>query len=229
MLGVLWVPLHEDDSFDQNCARLAIQVQKAGAAVAAIAEGSIEIATNDVNESLAELTRLREDLSTTHEEAPLVESDGEARLAHVPAGVPKLPPNLRVTPAITELKQLLLSTDTILQTPRIGFYGMGGIGKTVTGAALANDEDIRRRFSTIIWLPLGQTPVIEKMQQLLYLQATGKELHAETAAERKEQLRIKLARKRVLVVLDDLVRTVTPASERSINEIVSLLLVSKYG
>ena len=43
------------------------------------------------------------------------------------------------------------------------------------------------------------------MQQLLYLQATGKELRADTAAERKEQLRIKLAGKRILVVLDDLV------------------------
>ena len=124
------MPLYEDDSFEQNCARLAIQVQKAGAAVAAITDRAEEVDQvcfgEATNESLAELTRLKEELSATVEDVSSA-SDGGPKLAHLPAGVPKLPPQLRVTPAITELKRLLLSTDRFeMQKAAIGFFGMGG-------------------------------------------------------------------------------------------------------
>ena len=74
----------------------------------------------------------------------------------------------------------------------------------MTGAALVHDPDVRHHFSHICWIPFGQAPVMQKLQQLLYLQVTSRELHADTSAERKEQLRIATRNKRILVVVDDL-------------------------
>ena len=39
--------------------------------------------------------------------------------------------------------------------PRVGFWGMGGIGKTVTGAAIVRNEEVRVHFHAIIWLLWG--------------------------------------------------------------------------
>ena len=82
---------------------------------------------------------------------------------------------------------------------------MGGIGKTVTGVAIVRNEDVRQHFDIIIWLPLGQTPVISKLQNLCHLQCMGKELSAELSSnEKKETLQQAMAGKRVLLCLDDL-------------------------
>ena len=52
-----------------------------------------------------------------------------------------------------------------------------GIGKTVTGAAIVRDPEIRLFFDQIIWVPLGQSPVIEKIQNLTMMQLTGESLY----------------------------------------------------
>jgi len=92
-----------------------------------------------------------------------------------------------------------------MRMPRVGFWGMGGIGKTVTGAAIVRDEGVRLHFHAIIWLPLGQTPVISKLQNLCHMQCTGKELTAELSSEEKmEALQQAMKGKRVLLCLDDL-------------------------
>eukprot|EP01051_Picozoa_sp_SAG22_P005170 SAG22_NODE_300_length_12752_cov_3.102426_2_plen_242_part_00 len=208
--GALWIPLYQEESFSANCAKLALQVQKAGAAVAIIDREEattsigVEAEADDHEERLAELARLREELSQhSTSEQNVTGSTAGAEIAALPAGVPKLPPKLRLTPEITELKRVLLSTDAAdLKLPRVGFHGMGGIGKTVTGAALVHDQDIRHHFTHICWLPFGQEPVVRKLQQLLYLQVTSRVLNADTAAERKEQLRIATLGKRVLIVVD---------------------------
>ena len=82
---------------------------------------------------------------------------------------------------------------------------MGGIGKTVTGAAIVRNEEVRVHFHAIIWLPLGQSPVIAKLQNLCHMQCTGKELSAELSSdEKKEALQQAMSGKRVLLCLDDL-------------------------
>ena len=89
--------------------------------------------------------------------------------------------------------------------PRVGFWGMGGIGKTVTGAAIVRDDAVRLYFDAIVWLPLGQTPVIPKLQNLCHMQSTGKELSAELSSEEKKEALLQAMKgKRVLLCLDDL-------------------------
>lgn len=75
----------------------------------------------------------------------------------------------------------------------------------MTGAAILRDEAVRKHFHAIIFLPLGQTPVISKLQSLCYMCCTGRELSSELSLEeRKEALRQALLGKRVLIALDDL-------------------------
>ena len=51
----------------------------------------------------------------------------------------------------------------------IGLQGMGGIGKSVLAAALANDEQVLEAFpDSVIWIALGQQPNLTNRQlQLL--------------------------------------------------------------
>ena len=80
---------------------------------------------------------------------------------------------------------------------------MGGIGKTVTGAAIVRDVSVRQHFDLIVWLPLGATPAIAKVQNLCHLQCVGAELNPELSAEeRKEKLQQAMAGKRTLLCLD---------------------------
>ena len=79
----------------------------------------------------------------------------------------------------------------------------GGIGKTVTGAALARDMEIRMMYDQIVWLPLGQTPVIDKLQRMQLRQLTGEEIPNDMSKEdRHELLRRGMAGKKVLLCLD---------------------------
>jgi tetratricopeptide (TPR) repeat protein len=120
--------------------------------------------------------------------------------------VPKLPPKFQTTEQIEELTRLVLSTSARdMSMCRVGFWGMGGIGKTVTGAAIVRDEGVRLHFDAIVWLPLGQTPVISKLQNLCHMQCTGKELSPELSSEEKQEaLQQAMKGKRVLLCLDDL-------------------------
>ena len=160
------------------------------------------------SEAKEELERLREDLEAKAES----QAAGAAVLADpsepatIPAGVPKLPSRFQSTEQIRELTRLVLSTSASdLRMPRVGFWGMGGIGKTVTGAAIVRNEEVRVHFHAIIWLPLGQSPVIAKLQNLCHMQCTGKELSAELSSdEKKEALQQAMSGKRVLLCLDDL-------------------------
>ena len=67
------------------------------------------------------------------------------------------------------------------------------------------DDAVRRYFDAVVWLPLGQQPVIAKLQNLCHMQCTGKELSAELSSEEKKQgLQQAMAGKRILLCLDDL-------------------------
>ena len=203
--GALWTPLSDESQFDENVRQLHGQVQKVIGATRQVEEGSDEsIATAD--EAKEELERLRENLTaTTDSGSPAVLAD-PSQPATIPAGVPKLPSIFQTVEQIQEITRLVLSSAVSdMEMSRVGFWGMGGIGKTVTGAAIVRNEDVRLHFDIIVWLPLGQTPMISKLQNLCHMQCTGKELSPELSSdEKKETLQQVMAGKRVLLCLDDL-------------------------
>ena len=66
------------------------------------------------------------------------------------------------------------------------------------------DDSVRAHFHQIIWLPLGQTPVIEKLQSIAHEQLTGKKLDISLDDEgRHKLLRQAFKGKKVLLTLDD--------------------------
>jgi hypothetical protein len=83
---------------------------------------------------------------------------------------------------------------------------MGGLGKTVTGCALARCSRVRSAFDQIVWLPLGQTPVVEKLQRLCVMQLTGKQLPVDFVSlsdeEKSEMMRQHFVGRNVLLCLD---------------------------
>ena len=203
--GSLWTWLSDESAFDDNVRQLHGQIQQIVGATPDIEEASDE-AVASPTEAKEELARLREDLDAKAESQATPVLADPSLPATILAGVPKLPPKFQTTEQIEELTRLVLSTDASdMSMSRVGFWGMGGIGKTVTGAAIVRNEDVRLHFHAIIWLPLGQTPVISKLQNLCHMQCAGKELSSELSSEeKKEALQQATKGKRVLLCLDDL-------------------------
>ena len=212
--GSLWVPLHEEADFDDNVLQLHGQLMKiiknsADASGEDEDEDGLNAATASSTEAIEELGRLREAQEAAASSQSTVVAAPPAdtsQPATIPAGVPKLPVRFQATEQIRELTRLVLSTsERDLAMPRVGWYGGGGIGKTVTGAAIVRDDGVRQHFDAVVWLPLGQTPVIAKLQNLCHMQCTGKELSPELSSEEKKQaLQQAMAGTRVLLCLDDL-------------------------
>ena len=126
--------------------------------------------------------------------------------AEIPVNVPKLPTDFRPTSTVETLQRCLLENDgsQVQKAAVVGFWGMGGIGKSVTGAALVRDDAVRAHFHRLLWLPLGQMPVMENLQSLALEQLNGQRLDkSKTEQERCETLRVAFRDKRVLLVLDD--------------------------
>ena len=205
--GALWTRLSEESQFEDNIRQLHGQIQEVLGATVEIEEVSDE-GTASPSEVAGELARLREDLDANAEsqKAGATVLADPSQPATMPAGVPKLPPKFQTTEQIEELTRLVVSTSASdMSMSCVGFWGMGGIGKTVTGAAIVRNEDVRLHFHAIIWLPLGQTPLISKLQNLCHMQCTGKELSPELSSEeKKEALQQAMSGKRVLLCLDDL-------------------------
>ena len=168
------------------------------------------------DDALQELLRLQENIGGAdgedNEMAPESEAGGATGPAPVPACVPELPPKMMWTKDMQELKRLALSTDKKeLEKPRIGFFGAGGIGKTVCSSAIIRDDDIRRHFEKVLWVTIGQTPVFKKLLAQQYVQLTGKELSNELSkVEQRAEVELAMRGKRVLLVLDDLVSCASP-------------------
>ena len=199
-------------TFDLNVRALHSQIQKlavAGQEEVSGGEPSLKedgLAPWSDSEAKEELERLRADLTPVAQSSAASMLAEPAEPATIPAGVPKLPARFQSTQQICELTELVLSTEAgDMAKSRVGFFGMGGIGKTVTGAAIARDSRIRQYFHIIVWLPLGQTPLIPKLQSLCHMQCTGRELSSELSLDEKKQaLQQAMAGKRILLCLDDL-------------------------
>jgi hypothetical protein len=205
--GSLWTTLFDDASFESDVRMLHGQIeQMLGQSLPDDDFDEISLDRPTSSEATEELVRLRDDLTATPHRAVEFAMADASEPANIPAGVPKLPARFQPTDKIRELTRLVLSTsDSDMAMSRVGFFGMGGIGKTVTGAAIVRDAAVRQHFHAIVWLPLGQTPVIAKLQNLCHMQCTGKELSSELSSEEKQQaLQQAMTGKKVLLCLDDL-------------------------
>ena len=210
--GALWVPLFEKRAFDGGIKQLVQQIQRAVPREEQGEDDDDELGGGagpelfTADEVRSELERLRADMeaASSRRSKPVGRrsaADGQpAGPCELPAGVPQLPSGLRVSSEMRSLGEALLHGGC-----RVGFNGMGGVGKTTVSSWLVRRDDVRERFEAIAWLPLGQNPNIPKCQELLHLQLTGLELAPELGQdERQEMLRYAMSGVRLLLVLDDL-------------------------
>ena len=210
--GALWVPLAEPAAFDAGVRQLVQQIRIAvpEEELQPAAHGSpgdaLSIADDQLftpGEVRAELDRLRTDLDGTSMKPVAADmASGSSGLCQLPAGVGVLLSGLRVSPEMQQLAKAIVSPRS---RARVGFVGMGGVGKTTISAWLVRREDVRQQFDQIAWIPLGQQPNVLKCQELLYLQLTGAEMvPGLTSEQRREKLQRAMIGVNVLVVLDDL-------------------------
>ena len=99
-------------------------------------------------------------------------------LCPLPALVPKSIPGLLVT---LEMKQVLKAVVSTSSSKQIGFCGMGGIGKTTISTWIVRQDSVRKMYSMVAWITLGQTPCATSNINLLYLQLSGHDFGAGTS------------------------------------------------
>eukprot|EP01045_Picozoa_sp_COSAG04_P031121 COSAG04_NODE_5644_length_1542_cov_0.813583_2_plen_220_part_01 len=149
--GALWTRLVDDSSFEENVR--AVQAQVQNMIGDQLLQGDDEEESLDdievsPSEAKEELDRLRDDLVSKTETASVAVLADPSQPATLPAGVPKLPTMFQDTEQIMELTRLVLSTSAEdMAMSRVGFWGMGGIGKTVTGASIAREDAVRAHFN----------------------------------------------------------------------------------
>ena len=88
---------------------------------------------------------------------------------------------------------------------RVSVQGLGGSGKTIVAAGLCRDLEIATAVELIVYVALGQTPVIRECQKTMYRQLTGSGLDPNIESDEDAMSAIMEATsgKRVLLVLDD--------------------------
>ena len=196
--GKLWTPMYDEASFEENLPNVIRQI-KVALRLAADDEDEFGLAAEldvvDVVDARNELERLRDEAS------PALNTDlsGPCKL---PAHVMDLPSGLQV---YDEMQQLLSLVTSASSKQRIGFTGMGGIGKTTIASWIARQDSCRSKFDLILWIPLGQDANVQNCQDLLLTQFSGGHFDDDVTSEkRKEELKQLIASKKVLLVLDDL-------------------------
>jgi hypothetical protein len=220
--GSIWIPMYDSASVVEGVTKLIAQAQQViprllrhadatGDSASETSDNTASFNAGAWGDEMFSLTETREELERLRiETAPTVvrrensSSIGDATesvLCSLPAMVPVLPRGLFVTAEMQSVLDAVLS-DT--STPQIGFCGMGGIGKTTVSSWVAHDDAVRTRFGVIVWISLGQTPVLDACIKLLYLQLKGSELADGLSSDQKhEHLKLAFLNRSVLLVLDD--------------------------
>ena len=201
--GALWIPFVEPAQFENNVSMLVQQIGTvSGLAVQSSAsDAAAQLAPMPAADSVV-LAMLADDSVDNHQS-----------LAVVPAEVPHLSANVRKAAEMDQLKALLLDSGddakrgfevSSQKKSKTGLHGMGGIGKTVMAAWIARDLEIRAHFDLIIWVTCSQDPNVDRLLQLMYLQATGKDLAPGKAPEEVRQMvSDAVADKNILLIIDD--------------------------
>lgn len=124
--------------------------------------------------------------------------------------VPQLPPHYLQRNVVTnKLKKRLLSGESAKfsisgTATRIGIQGMGGIGKTIVAAAIAQDADIRKKFSSgIVWVEVGKNPAIVDLQSQICDVFEDNPPSINNKRQGKSHLSKLLTDKSCLLILDD--------------------------
>eukprot|EP01051_Picozoa_sp_SAG22_P015319 SAG22_NODE_1982_length_3207_cov_2.771557_3_plen_430_part_00 len=203
--GMLYTPLHDPETFDENIQNLLHQITLAVSSQADLdaadgldyEEAAETGAAFSIDDAREELERLRADETSVTAAAAEVSADGVCLL---PPQVSVLPEGLRVSTGMKELRQSLLTP--VVKKTKLSFCGMGGVGKTTISAWLVRDDEVRGLFGQVLWAALGQEPNIRSLQDTMHLQLTGKPFDERKG--RDEQLRQAMTGKVILLVLDDL-------------------------
>ncbi|KAF7145754.1 hypothetical protein RHSIM_Rhsim04G0238000 [Rhododendron simsii] len=121
-----------------------------------------------------------------------------------PAIVEKMPdPDSTLSMSADNTLKMVLDKIRDESTPKIGIWGMGGVGKTTVLQLLNNTPEIATMFDYVIWVTVSKYPSIrvvqEKLLQRLKIKLDGGESD-ETVACR---LLHKLDHKKYLLLLDD--------------------------
>ena len=148
-----------------------------------------EFAARDVRRLLTAIFRGRAAAATAPMQAP------------VPLGefVPR--------PAITAtIKTALLAprADGDATRRAVAICGMGGSGKSMLAAAVANDREVRAAFRDgILWTTLGQTPNVGAVLESWIKALGNKDFRFTTEKVATTELTSLLSQRRVLIVIDD--------------------------
>lgn len=151
-----------------------------------------------------------------------------------PSNVPNLPLNILLrSNELNALKVLVLSgtnqsigiTGTAL---RVGVHGMGGIGKSVLAAMLAQDEEVRRAFPDgVLWLTLGQEPALTLRQLDLATMLGDGSPTFQDVQQGRVHLSKFLEDKACLLILDDVWRVEHATVFMSLGQHCKLLLTTR--
>ena len=135
-------------------------------------------------------------------------------------GVPPPPRAVVVREELAALREAVLAAgDGVVGVTgaALGVHGQGGIGKTVLAAALARDEQVRRRFPDgVFWVTVGEQGdlVAAQLGLLARLGAAHPELRS--AGQGLGLLREALADRRCLLVVDDVWSAAAAAAFRAV-------------
>jgi WD40 repeat protein len=188
------------------------QTGKFNTNIGQITGGDVHIGDRIYQGTDAETLRqvLREVLPQPDEKPPtnLTGADG---LGELSATVPQRPLSFLPRPEeINSLKKLVVGESNqivaLTSTRRmVGLQGMGGLGKSTLAAELARDEEVRRRFCHgIVWVTLGQTPILINLQASIVGALTGEPTQFKDVQEGKIFLGNLLKGKACLLILDDI-------------------------
>lgn len=220
--GCVWTSFWKDEGtepeFSQNIAAVLSEIKRraptyttesgSSAPVAAAARrpdpsGRAVVVEEQEFEDLFTLDEMRAELERLREEAAPVRKvirnlDGPCIL---PAAVPALPPGMRATDDLQRLVAAVVSPRSKL---RVGFCGMGGMGKTTASAWLCRQDEVREHFDSMLWVALGQQPNLQTSLDLMYQQLTGSELNPQFNNDRRQEAtKQAMAGKKILLCLDD--------------------------
>ena len=102
------------------------------------------------------------------------------------------------------LAQGIYAVEETASLPKVGIWGMSGVGKSVLAAWVAQDEEIKARFPDgVLWLTIGVEPKLTLLQLRLAKELGGTQDSFEDEQEGKNYLSELLTDKACLLILDD--------------------------